>query len=166
MIPSREGWGVGDSEEVIHGHLLVDGGVLMQMAFDSIEQFSHGVIRAADEEAGVDIRESGRLALECDVGFGGLEIGEKTLWGQVHEADVDIRPDKNLPLVVFQGVTDQVQFSADAAQKLGTQKVATACFLDEGGVDLKAFRHGWSEDFFIKNPMGRGEAAEEVHPWS
>jgi hypothetical protein len=33
-------------------------------------------------------------------------------------------------------------------------------------VDLKAFRHGWSEDFFVKNSMGWGEAAEEVHPWS
>jgi hypothetical protein len=77
---------------VIHDHLLVDGGVLMQMALDSIEQFSHGAIGAADEEAGVDILEAGRLALECDVGFGGLEIGEQTLWGQVYEADVDIRP--------------------------------------------------------------------------
>jgi hypothetical protein len=151
---------------VIHDHLLVDGGVLMQMALDSIEQFSHGAIGAADEEAGVDILEAGRLALECDVGFGGLEIGEQTLWGQVYEADVDIRPNKNLPLVVFQGITDQVQFSADAAQKLGAQKVTIACFLDGGGVDLKAFRHGWSEDFFVENSMGWGEAAEEVHPWS
>lgn len=166
MIPSREGCGVGDSEEVIHGHLLVDGGVLMRMALDLIEQFSHGAIGAADEEAGVDIREAGRLALECDVRFRGLEIGEQSRRGQMDETDVDIRPDKNLPLVVFQGITDQVQFSADAAQKLGAQKVAIACFLDGGGVDLKAFRHGWSEDFFVKNSMGWGEAAEEVHPWS
>ena len=66
--------------------------------------------------------------------------------------------------MVFQGIADQVQFSADAAEKLGAQKVAFAGFLDGVGVDLKAFWNGWSEDFFIKNPMGRCEAAEEVHP--
>ena len=90
VIPGREGWGVWGSEEVVHSHLLVAGGVFQQMALDLIEQSSHSAIGAADEEAGVDIREAGRFALECDVRFRGLEIGKQSRRGQVDETDVDI----------------------------------------------------------------------------
>jgi hypothetical protein len=134
------------------------------MALNLSKQCPHGVIGAADEEACVDIRKAGRLALECDVRFRGLEIGEQTYRGQVDKADIHIGPGQNLSVVGFKGIADQGQFSSDAAEKLGTEEVAGAGFLDEGGMDFEAFGHGGSEDFFVKNPMGRGVAAEEVHP--
>jgi hypothetical protein len=34
VIPGRVGWGVCGLEEVVHGHLLVAGGVFQQMALD------------------------------------------------------------------------------------------------------------------------------------
>ena len=50
VIPGREGWGVWGSEEVVHGNLLVAGGVFQQMAMDLLEQSSYSSIGAEGVE--------------------------------------------------------------------------------------------------------------------
>jgi hypothetical protein len=58
---------------------------------------------------------------------------------------------------------NQNQFPPDAAEKLRTEEIAGADFLDEGRVEFEAFGHRAGEDIFEKHPVGQSVAAEEVH---
>jgi hypothetical protein len=63
VIPNGSGWMGGLREELVHGHLLLDGGIFLDEDLDLIEECAHGGVGKADEEARVDIRQAGDWSL-------------------------------------------------------------------------------------------------------
>ena len=130
---------------------------------DLLEQRPHPVIGTADEEARVDIRQTRRFSLEKNIRPAGLQVGFQILGFEFDNSNIHIRPNHDFPLILVERLQDQNQFPSDAAEKLRTEEIAGAVFLDEGRVEFEAFGHRAGEDIFEKHPVGRGVAAEEVH---